>query len=69
MTVTDENHDEYLVVQNCEYQKTFPSFNTDTLYVICVKDVDTESLPAYKYAQKCKECIGIACKDMKMRQR
>ncbi len=68
MTVTNESYDEYLAIKNCKYQQTFPSFKGDSLYVICICNVDIEGLPPYKYAPKCKECIGNGCKNMKARQ-
>lgn len=62
MTVTDKNKDEYFeVIAKCKYQVTFPSMNTDTLYVVCTYGVDTgKCLP-----QACKECIGVGCKIIK----
>ena len=68
MTVTNENYDEYLAIKDCEYQRTFPSFNTDTLGVICTYGVDINGLAPYQYAPKCKDCIGKGCTDMKARK-
>ena len=69
MIVDDNNTNEYYsTVYKCEYQRTFPSFNTDTLLVLCTKDVNIEGLAPYQYASKCKECIGKNCKDIKFRE-
>lgn len=62
MTVTDENCNEYLeIIQHCRYQVTYPSMNTDTLYVVCTYGVDTVKCPP----PACKECIGVGCKIIK----
>lgn len=64
MTVTDENYNEYLdTIRHCRYQVTFPSINTDTLYVVCTFGVNLENTPP----QACKECIGKGCKNIKVR--
>ena len=64
MTVTDENSNEYLeIIQHCKYQVTFPSMNTDTLYVVCTLGVNLENTPP----QACKECIGKVCKNIKVK--
>lgn len=68
MTVTHKNYDGYLAIKNCKYQKTFPSFKGDSLYIICVRGVDISDLAPYQYAPKCKECIGKGCADMEERK-
>lgn len=65
MRVTDKNSSEYLdIIQKCKYQVTFPSMNTDTLYVVCTYGVDTKKCPP----QACKECIGVNCKNIEVRK-
>ena len=64
MIVTDKNSNEYFeIVQHCKYQVTFPSMNTDTLYVVCTLGVNLENIPP----QACKECVGNGCKNIKVR--
>jgi len=61
MRVTNENYDEYLAINNCKHQMTFPLWKEDALSVICTHGVDTKGLAPYQYAPKCKECIGKEC--------
>ena len=68
MRVTIENYDEYLSVKNCKYQRTFPSFKGDNLYIICIRGVDIGGLAPYQYAPKCKGCVGKGCTDMEVRK-
>lgn len=68
MKVTDENYNEYLEIQKCKYQVTFPIINIDALDVICTRGVDIKGLAPYQYAPKCKGCIGRGCVDMEVRK-
>lgn len=62
VTVSEENREEYFVIRNCMYQRTFPSFNTDTLLVLCAHSLKDENL-----VPTCEECIGIKCQNMRLR--
>ena len=64
MIVTDDNSKEYLeVIRECKYQRTFPSFSTDTLLVLSTFGVDLNRVPE----PACKECIGTGCKNYEAR--
>ena len=61
---------EYLeIIQHCKYQVTFPSMNTDSLYVVCTLGVNLENTPP-QACKECigKECIGKGCKNIKVRK-
>ncbi len=65
MIVTDENSNEYFeIIQNCKYQRTFPSLSTDTLLVLCTYGVNLNDTPV----QCCDECIGNGCNNIEARK-
>ena len=59
----DLTYDEYSLIKDCKYQRSFPSLQGNSIYTCCTRNVDDETLKLapYKYVGVCSDCVGSSC--------